>query len=48
MTIEFKSDASYVDQGFYAEYQAFVPANRKACPRHHSNPVPINCVHFAC
>lgn len=32
MTIKFKSDAFYVDQGFYAEYQAFVPTNRKPCP----------------
>lgn len=30
MTITFKSDASYVDQGFYAEYKAFVPTNRNA------------------
>ncbi|XP_011620138.2 suppressor of tumorigenicity 14 protein homolog [Takifugu rubripes] len=30
MTIKFKSDAFYVDQGFYAEYQAFVPNN--PCP----------------
>lgn len=30
MTITFNSDTSYVDQGFYAEYQAFVPTNRNA------------------
>ncbi|CAN9515311.1 unnamed protein product [Ophioblennius macclurei] len=30
MTIEFKSDSSYVDQGFMAEYEAFVPTN--PCP----------------
>jgi len=29
MTIKFKSDASYVDVGFIAEYEAFVPTNRK-------------------
>lgn len=30
MTIEFHSDSSYVDQGFTAEYEAFVPNN--PCP----------------
>uniref|UniRef100_A0A672HVJ3 Suppressor of tumorigenicity 14 protein homolog n=1 Tax=Salarias fasciatus TaxID=181472 RepID=A0A672HVJ3_SALFA len=30
MTVEFKSDSSYVDQGFTAEYEAFVPTN--PCP----------------
>lgn len=30
MTITFNSDSSYVDQGFTAEYQAFVPTN--PCP----------------
>lgn len=29
MTIKFNSDAFHVNQGFYAEYQAFVPTNRK-------------------
>uniref|UniRef100_A0A3Q4GUK8 ST14 transmembrane serine protease matriptase b n=1 Tax=Neolamprologus brichardi TaxID=32507 RepID=A0A3Q4GUK8_NEOBR len=34
MTITFKSDSSYVDQGFTAEYEAFTPNNRKdaSCP----------------
>ncbi|XP_019963786.2 suppressor of tumorigenicity 14 protein homolog [Paralichthys olivaceus] len=30
MTIKFNSDSSYVDQGFTAEYEAFVPTN--PCP----------------
>uniref|UniRef100_A0A3Q4B5H5 Uncharacterized protein n=1 Tax=Mola mola TaxID=94237 RepID=A0A3Q4B5H5_MOLML len=30
MTIKFNSDSSYVDQGFFAEYEAFVPTN--PCP----------------
>uniref|UniRef100_A0A665VJP1 Suppressor of tumorigenicity 14 protein homolog n=1 Tax=Echeneis naucrates TaxID=173247 RepID=A0A665VJP1_ECHNA len=30
MTINFKSDLSYVDQGFSAEYEAFIPTN--PCP----------------
>ncbi|XP_010774124.1 suppressor of tumorigenicity 14 protein homolog, partial [Notothenia coriiceps] len=30
MTITFKSDSSYVDQGFIAEYEAFIPNN--PCP----------------
>lgn len=30
MTITFRSDASYVDQGFYAEFKSFVPTNRNA------------------
>lgn len=29
MTIKFHSDSSYVDQGFTAEYETFVPTNRK-------------------
>lgn len=29
MTITFRSDSSYVDQGFIAEYEAFIPNNRK-------------------
>lgn len=29
MTIKFNSDSSYVDQGFTAEYEAFIPTNRK-------------------
>lgn len=29
MTIKFVSDSSYVDQGFTAEYETFVPTNRK-------------------
>lgn len=29
MTVTFHSDSSYVDQGFTAEYEAFVPTNRK-------------------
>lgn len=37
MTIKFKSDVFYVDQGFYAEYQAFVPTNRKPCDNIHLN-----------
>uniref|UniRef100_A0A8D3CBY1 Suppressor of tumorigenicity 14 protein-like n=1 Tax=Scophthalmus maximus TaxID=52904 RepID=A0A8D3CBY1_SCOMX len=30
MTVQFSSDSSYVDQGFTAEYEAFVPTN--PCP----------------
>lgn len=30
MTIKFHSDSSYVDQGFTAEYEAFIPSNRKS------------------
>ncbi|XP_060890426.1 suppressor of tumorigenicity 14 protein homolog isoform X2 [Labrus mixtus] len=30
MTIRFRSDSSYVDQGFTAEYEAFIPTN--PCP----------------
>ncbi|XP_008336014.1 suppressor of tumorigenicity 14 protein-like, partial [Cynoglossus semilaevis] len=30
MTIKFHSDSSYVDQGFTAEYEAFIPSN--PCP----------------
>ncbi|MEQ2219469.1 hypothetical protein XENOCAPTIV_018385, partial [Xenoophorus captivus] len=30
MTIQFKSDPSHVSQGFAAEYEAFIPTNRKA------------------
>lgn len=29
MSIMFTSDSSYVDQGFTAEYEAFVPTNRE-------------------
>lgn len=29
MTITFRSDSSYVHQGFVAEYEAFVPTNRE-------------------
>lgn len=29
VTVRFHSDASYVDQGFHAEFKAFVPSNRK-------------------
>lgn len=29
MTVKFNSDKSYVYQGFTAEYEAFVPTNRK-------------------
>lgn len=31
MTITFRSDVSYVDQGFSAEFQSFVPTNRNSC-----------------
>lgn len=30
MTIKFHSDSSYVDQGFTAEYEAFIPSNRRS------------------
>lgn len=30
MTIKFYSDSSYVDQGFTAEYEAFIPSNRRS------------------
>lgn len=33
MTIKFRSDSSHVHQGFAAEYETFVPNNRKSFTR---------------
>lgn len=45
MTVQFSSDSSYVDQGFTAEYEAFVPTNRKTM--HFATVPPVfRLIHF--